>query len=364
MATKPSAEPPAGEHKPYTCELMQYGEGEDLRTWTRWEIAPDVWVSTPTRGHDEGDQGVEDYNTVLRLIARLRSLTTPPGEAEKHGWTIHHGITCVECPECAFMMDAGHTSEPDGEHYECPNCSTPGEEPTPSVEEAPDEMVCPVCEGKPRSQPDDVCIACTDTGKLTRETFLLIWRSHELAWRELEPYEVTCVEHEYHGYAPCMDCEAVEQPEPVAWRYRYSVGGWWVTTSNPAAKGATTLGGKVEPLYTEPPIAPASLLPVGYAKGDALKAFLDGEAPGLIVIRGPRNALEQPDEWRSLFLEPNHPPASPELEKLREAMEKIVNGLESVGPEDGSLLTPAEEAAWNIAREALTAHPEEKTDGA
>lgn len=41
---------------------------------------------------------------------------------ERHGWQLHRGVTCVECPSCAFTFDAEHTDEPDGESYSCPNC--------------------------------------------------------------------------------------------------------------------------------------------------------------------------------------------------------------------------------------------------
>ncbi|HUW15390.1 MAG TPA: hypothetical protein VM537_37110 [Anaerolineae bacterium] len=60
----------------------------------------------------------------------LLSLIEEGGErqaGERFGWTVWKGQTCVECPDCAFTMGAGHTDEPNGESYSCPACSQPTE---------------------------------------------------------------------------------------------------------------------------------------------------------------------------------------------------------------------------------------------
>ena len=60
----------------------------------------------------------------------LLSLIEDGGErqaGERFGWTVWKGQTCVECPDCAFTMGAGHTDEPNGESYSCPACSQPTE---------------------------------------------------------------------------------------------------------------------------------------------------------------------------------------------------------------------------------------------
>lgn len=74
-------DPAVGEpSEPLGCELMQTGEGEDLRTWTQWEIAPGVWARTVTRDNHEGDKAVEDYYAALRFNARLTSPASEPSE--------------------------------------------------------------------------------------------------------------------------------------------------------------------------------------------------------------------------------------------------------------------------------------------
>ena len=63
-----------------------------------------------------------------KIRERLDALPAPPGaapeesERERFGWAVERGVTCVVCPDCAFTFDATHTSEPDGDRYDCPNC--------------------------------------------------------------------------------------------------------------------------------------------------------------------------------------------------------------------------------------------------
>ena len=54
----------------------------------------------------------------------------------------------------------------------------------------------------------------------------------------------------------------------------------------------------------------------------------------------------------------------PGVKKMREALEKIVKGIESITEGDSTdMLTPAEEAAWDIALAALTEPSPSKTEG-
>lgn len=40
-------------------------------------------------------------------------------------WNVHQGVTCVECPGCAFTFDADH-QDVDRDGYTCPECGTTG----------------------------------------------------------------------------------------------------------------------------------------------------------------------------------------------------------------------------------------------
>lgn len=41
--------------------------------------------------------------------------------AERRGWSVVEGVTCVACPDCAFTFDADHEDVDGG--YSCPACA-------------------------------------------------------------------------------------------------------------------------------------------------------------------------------------------------------------------------------------------------
>lgn len=87
-----------------------------LRGWATWK-----GLKGP------GDMREVEYFDKI-FMPRMEPLA-PPEDAhkaggERHGWTVHQGVTCVECPDCAFMMDAEHEDTDSAlGGYTCPNCS-------------------------------------------------------------------------------------------------------------------------------------------------------------------------------------------------------------------------------------------------
>ena len=86
-------------------------------------------------GDDERDRFLGTARRILRHVAPPDSPVPAPSgeraevERERHGWAVHHGVTCVECPKCAFMFGADH-EDADAERYSCPLCDVgaPAEE--------------------------------------------------------------------------------------------------------------------------------------------------------------------------------------------------------------------------------------------
>ena len=109
-------------------------------TRTEWTIAPDLIVRTPIRSEDEGDQAVEDYNTVLRLVARLKALAllqapeqpTSPIQEFAHEFA----KAFPEVPLCSACCTEDAVQIP------CQNCGEPAQ----WIEEAPEQpasdMIC------------------------------------------------------------------------------------------------------------------------------------------------------------------------------------------------------------------------------
>jgi NTP pyrophosphatase (non-canonical NTP hydrolase) len=74
-------------------------------------------------------------------------------QASAAGWTVHTGVTCVECPGCAFTFAADHEDHPHG-GFSCPNCGHPDQSPhprrTPAVDHHRDiPQHPPACSGIP-----------------------------------------------------------------------------------------------------------------------------------------------------------------------------------------------------------------------
>lgn len=123
-------EAPALSEEPWGMLLYRHGR----------HVAPDCDVFKSReeygRGWETGDEkhctcglglaleaaGIIDGGYVLALSASPSAEPRTTGET-RHGWNVWTGVACVECPDCAFTMDADHEDTQGG--YSCPNCPQP-----------------------------------------------------------------------------------------------------------------------------------------------------------------------------------------------------------------------------------------------
>jgi hypothetical protein len=85
--------------------------------------------------------------------SNAEAVTPPQGvmTAEKrHGWTVWAGVTCVECPSCAFTFDAGHVLTREV-GFECPECGRRSH-----------PMTCVICHVNRADDFGSICDPCFD----------------------------------------------------------------------------------------------------------------------------------------------------------------------------------------------------------
>ena len=96
---------PQGEQPEARCRIeFVYDDDGAQRRWTDCSLPP---------GHTGRHMNDDSLRAPLPAPA--------PQERERHGWPLHRGVTCVECPSCAFVFAADHEDER-REAYSCPNC--------------------------------------------------------------------------------------------------------------------------------------------------------------------------------------------------------------------------------------------------